>query len=358
MTRPGLSALGFTPALAEAFAPLEAEGLVPGRVVAGLTARLVRVGTADGELTAEIAGSLRHRARDSEELPAVGDWVALKPGGSKAGAVLLSVLPRRTAFVRRAAGDRTIAQVLAANVDTVFLVMGLDADYNPRRLERALVLAFESGAEPVVLLNKADLAPDLAAQRAEIERVAHGVPVCVVAAKPGEGLEQLAAWLGPGRTVALLGSSGVGKSTILNRLLGREKQKTRDVRASDQRGRHTTTHRELFLLPSGALLLDTPGLREIQLWSDGGAGVDAAFDDVVSLATTCRFTTCRHAGEPGCAVAAAIGAGRLDAARLESYLKLQAEVRSLEVRQDPLQRLEERGRWKAVHKSLRKGKRD
>lgn len=358
MTRPGLAALGFGPAQAEAFAPLEAEGLVPGRVVAGLTARLVRVGTEDGELTAEIAGSLRHRARRAEELPAVGDWVALKPGGDEDGAVLLSVLPRRTAFVRRAAGERTVAQVLASNIDTVFLVMGLDGDYNPRRLERALVLSFESGAEPVVLLNKADLAPDLPAQRAEIERIAHGVPVRVVAAKAGEGLDQLAPWLGPGRTVALLGSSGVGKSTILNRLLGDERQKTREVRLGDQRGRHTTTHRELFLLPSGALLLDTPGLREIQLWSDGGAGVDAAFDDVVTLAARCRFTTCHHTGEPGCAVGIAIGDGRLDAGRLESYLKLQAEVRSLEVREDPLKRREERGRWKTIHKSLRRGKRD
>jgi len=246
--------------------------------------------------------------------------------------------------------------VLAANVDTVFLVMGLDADFNPRRLERALVLAWESGAAPVVLLNKADLCPDVEARRAEIEAVAAGVPVRVIAAKPGQGLDALAHWLAFGQTVALLGSSGVGKSTLVNRLLGREKQKTRDVRASDQRGRHTTTHRELVTLPGGALLLDTPGLREIQLWSDG-AGLEATFEDVQGLAAHCRFTDCGHGKEPGCAVRAAVEGGRLAAPRLASFHKLQAELRAMEIREDPLKRREERSRWKAIHKSLRQPKR-
>jgi ribosome biogenesis GTPase len=182
------------------------------------------------------------------------------------------------------------------------------------------------------------------------------VPVLVLAAKHGEGLEALAPWLQRGRTVALLGSSGVGKSTLVNRLLGREKQKTLEVRASDQRGRHTTTHRELVALPGGALLLDTPGLRELQLWSDG-AGLDAVFEDVSAVALACRFTDCGHGSEPGCAVRAAVDEGRLAADRLASYQKLQAELRALEVREDPLKRRAERSRWKSIHKSLRHGKR-
>ncbi len=353
MTAPGLEALGYTAALARAAAPFEAQGLRPGRVVAAHTQHLLRVGTAEGDLLAEVSGALRHAAFGPQDLPAIGDWVALRPrpGG---GASIQALLPRRTAFVRRAAGERTVAQVLAANVDTVFLVMGLDADFNPRRLERALVLAWESGASPVVLLNKADLSPQHDAQRQAVERVAAGVAVRVIAAKPGEGLDALAPWLRPGQTVALLGSSGVGKSTIVNRLLGREKQKTREVREADQRGRHTTTHRELIALPGGALLIDTPGLREIQLWSDG-TGLQAAFEDVHLLAAACRFGDCSHATEPGCAVLAAVAEGRLDAARLESYRKLQSELRSLEVREDPLKRREERSRWKAIHKSMRHG---
>jgi ribosome biogenesis GTPase len=343
--------LGFDDAVAAAFAPFAAEGLVPGRVVAAHTA-LLRVALEAGEALARVAGALRYHARGPEDLPAVGDWVAVRPREAGHRAVVQAVLPRRTAFLRRAPGDRAVAQVLAANVDTVFLVTGLDGDYSLRRIERALVLAWESGASPVVLLNKADLCDDVAGRRAEVESVAPGVPVLAVAAKPGEGIEALAPWLVPARTVALLGSSGVGKSTLVNRLLGREKQRTREVLAGDQRGRHTTTHRELVPLPGGAVLVDTPGLRELQLWSDG-AGLEAAFEDLHALAATCRFTDCGHGREPGCAVRKAVEEGRLDRARLESFHKLQAELRALEVREDPLKRRAERSRWKAIHKSLR-----
>jgi ribosome biogenesis GTPase len=355
LTGPGLRELGFVGPVAESFAPFAAQGLVPGRVVVG-HARLLRVRTEDGETLAAVAGSLRHRARGPEDRPAVGDWVALRPREGGHRAVVQAVLPRRTAFVRRAAGDRAVAQVLAANVDTVFLMTGLDGDFSLRRVERALVLAWESGADPVVLLNKADVCDDVPARRAAVEAVAPGVPVRVIAAKPGEGLDSLALWLVPGRTVALLGSSGVGKSTLVNRLLGREKQKTREVLEAGQRGRHTTTHRELILLPGGALLLDTPGLRELQLWSDE-ASLQATFGDVHELSSACRFTDCRHGTEPGCAVRAAVEEGRLDAARLDSFLKLQAELRALEIREDPLKRREERSRWTAIHKSLRHPKR-
>ncbi len=356
MTDRRLGELGFTAAQADAFQPFAAEGLVPGRVVAGHT-RYLRVATADGETLAELAGSLRHQARRAEQRPAVGDWVALRPSADAGSALIQAVLPRRAAFVRRAAGARAVAQVLAANVDTVFLVMGLDGDFNLRRVERALVLAWDSGASPVLLLNKADLCPDAEQKRALVERVAPGVPVCVVAAKPGEGLAALEPWLLPGRTVVLLGSSGVGKSTLVNRLLGRERQRTREViESADQRGRHTTTHRELIELPGGALLIDTPGLRELQLWSDG-AGLEAAFDDVSTFADSCRFTDCGHGNEPGCAVRAAVADDRLDAARLDSYLKLHAELRALQIREDPLKRRAERGRHRAAFKAQRQPKR-
>jgi ribosome biogenesis GTPase / thiamine phosphate phosphatase len=356
LTGPGLREIGFSGPVAESFAPFAAQGLVPGRVVAGHVG-LLRVRTDEGEALAAVAGSLRHRARAPEDRPAVGDWVALRPPGQGHRAVVQAVLPRRTAFVRRAAGKKDVPQVLAANVDTVFLVMGLDGDFSLRRIERALVLTWESGAVPVVLLNKADLCDDVPARRAEVEAVAPGVPVRAIAAKPGEGLDALIPWLVPGQTVALLGSSGVGKSTIVNRLLGREKQKTQEVLEAGQRGRHTTTHRELVALPGGALLLDTPGLREIQLWSDE-TGLQAAFEDVQDLAARCRFTDCRHGGEPGCAVQAAVEEGRLDAARLDSFRKLQAELRALEIREDPMKRREERARWKAIHKSMRHPKKE
>jgi ribosome biogenesis GTPase len=354
LTGPGLRELGFVGPVAESFTPFAAQGLVPGRVVVGHS-RLLRVRTEEGEALVEVAGSLRHQARGPEDRPAVGDWVALRPAEGGHRAVVQAVLPRKTAFVRRAAGRRAVPQVLAANVDTVFLVMGLDGDFSLRRVERALVLAWESGAVPVVLLNKADVCDDVPRRRAEVEAVAPGVPVCVIAAKPGEGLDSLAPWLVPGRTVALLGSSGVGKSTLVNRLLGREKQRTREVLEAGQRGRHTTSHRELIPLPGGALLLDTPGLRELQLWSDE-TGLQTTFGDVHELSSACRFTDCRHGTEPGCAVRAAVEEGRLDASRLDSFRKLQAELRALEIREDPFKRREERSRWKAIYKSLRQGK--
>jgi ribosome biogenesis GTPase len=343
--------LGWTPSLAEVFRPFAAEGLEPGRVVAAHT-RLLRVRGEAGERLAEAAGRLRHEARGPEDLPAVGDWVALRPRAGERRGVIQALLPRRTAFVRRAAGDQAVAQVLAANVDTVFLVAGLDGDFNPRRIERALVVAWESGAEPVILLNKADICPDAEARRTEIVRAAPGVPVHVIAAKAGWGLETLAPYLARGRTVALLGSSGVGKSTLVNRLLGEEKLKTREVSAADQRGRHATTHRELVPLPGGGLLLDTPGFREIQLWA-GGEGLQAVFEDVEALAASCRFRDCAHDGEPGCAVRGALETGALEPKRLGSYRKLQGELRAFETREDPVRRRAEKARWRTIHKTLR-----
>jgi ribosome biogenesis GTPase len=344
-----LEELGWSPFFAEAFVALGLDGLVPARVVAVHT-RLLRVRSALGERLAEPSGRLRHSARDPERLPAVGDWVALRAPAGHHRAVVQAVLPRRSAFRRRAAGGVTVQQVLAANVDTVFLVMGLDRDFNPRRLERALVLAWESGAAPVVLLNKADLCEDVEARQKQTEDVAPGVPVRVVAAKEGRGLDGLRPWLGRGQTVALIGSSGVGKSTLVNRLLGEERLRTREVRESDQRGRHATTHRELVPLPAGGMLLDTPGLREIQLWA-GGEALGAVFDDVEALAAGCRFRDCAHLSEPACAVRAAVEGGRLPEERLASYQKLRAELRALRIREDPELQREQRARWRALHRA-------
>jgi len=348
---PALQDLGWTPSLAEAWRSLATEGLVPARVVAAHT-RLLRVRGEAGEWLAEVTGRLRREARDPRERPAVGDWVALRPRAGEPRAVIQAVLPRRTAFVRRAAGGQSVAQVLAANIDTVFLVAGLDGDFNLRRIERTLVLAWESGAEPVILLNKADVCDDSETRRLEVEGTAPGVPVHVISAKTGRGLEALAPYLRRGQTVALLGSSGVGKSTIVNRLLGVEKQKTREVRRADQRGRHTTTHREVVSLPAGGLLVDSPGLREIQLWA-GGEGLQATFEDVETLAPSCRFRDCAHDGEPGCAVRAAVEDGALAAERFESFRKLRAEVRAQELRDDPDLRRAQKARWRSIHKSLR-----
>jgi ribosome biogenesis GTPase len=283
----------------------------------------------------------------------VGDWVALETRVAEGRATIHAVLPRRSAFVRKAAGAAREVQVLAANIDTAFLVMGLDSDFNPRRLERALVLAWESGATPVVLLNKADLCPDLGERQRTAEWADPGVPVHALSARRGQGLEALERYLQPGRTVALLGSSGAGKSTIANRLLGEERLRTAEVRPHDQRGRHTTSHRELFALPGGALLIDTPGLRELQLWATE-EGLADAFEDVDRLARSCRFRDCRHRGEPGCAVTAAVESGELSEERLRSHHKLAAELHHLEVRANPDLERAQRARWRAMHRAARK----
>ncbi len=246
---------------------------------------------------------------------------------------LPSATARRTAFTRRAAGEPTGEQVVAANVDVVFVVMGLDRDYNPRRLERYLLMARESGAAPVILLTKPDLSPDVSAHIRDVTTLAGDIVVYVVNPKRGEGVEQLHAHLEAGRTAALLGSSGVGKSTIINRLVGVDVQRTREVRASDSRGRHTTTHRELVMLPGGGLIIDTPGMRELQLW-DAADAVRETFDDIEALAARCHFTNCRHRDEPRCAVKAAVAEGTLPAERLDSYVKLQDELATLARQQE------------------------
>jgi ribosome biogenesis GTPase len=279
--------------------------------------------------------------------PAVGDWVVLRDDA----AVIVKVLERKSKLSRKQPEREVREQVLAANIDVLFIVSGLDRDYNERRIERYLVMARESGARPVVLLNKSDLAGELGLDLAEViartERLSPGVQVLALSAKSDHGLDALPAQLKPGETAALIGSSGVGKSTILNRLLGDERQRTNTVSADD-RGRHTTTTRQLFVMPGGWLLMDLPGLREVQLWASTEDLADS-FDDIVALATACRFRDCAHAGEPGCAV----GAAAVEPARLANYLKMQKELAHLERKLDPRLAKETRAKWKAIEKSVR-----
>jgi ribosome biogenesis GTPase / thiamine phosphate phosphatase len=347
-----LESLGYTSFFEEAFRAVEIDGLVPGRVTAGYT-HVYRVTTETDDLLGDVSGRLRHEARGPEDFPAVGDWVGVAPRAGEGKTTIHLVLPRRTAFVRRAAGGRDECHVLAANVDTIFLIAGLDGDFNPRRIERALVLAWDSGAEPVVVLNKADLPTDVENRRREMRAAASGVPVLVVSAREGTGLDALRTYLTPGRTIALLGSSGAGKSTLANRLLGDERLRTSEVRRHDQRGRHTTTHREILPLSGGALLLDTPGLRELQLWA-GEDALGSAFSDVAALAAGCRFRDCRHQGEPGCAVAAAVDSGALAEERLQSHDKLERELEHQRVREDVGLQRAQKAKWKAIHKAARK----
>ena len=313
---------------------------------------LWRVAGDIAERWAEASGTLRAGAETGDDWPAVGDWVAVEMPGGNERALVQKVLPRRSKFVRKVAGRRLEEQVIAANVDTAFVVMALDNDFNVRRLERYLAQCFESGAKTVVVLNKADDREDVAERLAEVETIAPGVPIFAMSARTGKGAEELDAFLGPGQTVVLVGSSGVGKSTLVNLFLQRDAQAVREVRASDSRGRHTTTSRELFALPGGALMIDTPGLRELQLWG-AAEGVEQTFGDIEELAAQCKFGNCGHTTEPGCAVQAAIADGRLDAERLENQRKLEREQAFLRRKVDPNERQHEKDRVKKLHKGAR-----
>ncbi|MHB8530636.1 MAG: ribosome small subunit-dependent GTPase A [Caulobacteraceae bacterium] len=341
---------GWSDALARQFNLSYPAGFVPGRVIVQQRGLWTLV-THKGECTAELSGRLGLEAA-SGGYPVVGDWVALNQASEGERAVIHHVLPRRTAFVRRAAGPAGGEQVVAANADLAFLTASLNADLNPRRLERYLAAAWQSGAKPVIVLTKADLCPDVGAAASEAQGLAIDTPVIAVSAVSGEGLDDLRGHLEPGRTAVLLGSSGVGKSTLVNALLGVPRMATGAVRADDERGRHTTSHRELILLPSGGLLLDTPGMRELGLW-DSEEGLSAAFEDVEALAARCRFSDCGHTSEPGCAVRTALESGLLDANRWKSYGKLQRELAHLESRDNPALRAARRRRWVQINKANR-----
>ena len=324
---------------------------VPARVV-GQQRKFWCVAGDFGECWAEASGKLRLAADEGADWPAVGDWVVAELHGVETNVVIQEVLPRRSKFVRKSPGKKMEDQVIAANVDTALLVSALDGDFNPRRVERYLAQCWESGARPVIVLNKADACEEAREKAVEMKRVAIGTAVCVVSAKTEQGFSELGEFLRPGHTLVLLGSSGVGKSTIANRLLGEAVQEVQPVRESDSRGRHTTTSRELLVLPGGALLMDTPGLREMQLW-DAEDGVAQVFADIDALAAQCRFGDCRHEGEPGCAVLAALDAGMLDPGRLENRRKFLREQEFLRRKMDPEARAEHNQRIKQLMRGVR-----
>jgi ribosome biogenesis GTPase len=334
---PALNELGWDDGWSSALEQRDDDNLIPARVAAQHRGAYV-VWTADGELRARAAGRLFYEHELGEPVPAVGDWVALRES------TITAILPRRSAFIRKRAGFGSDEQVLAANVDTAFLLAGLDDDFSLRRLERYVTTAWDSGAVPVIVLTKADLCDDVGDALLQVETVAIGVPVVPVSNVTGFGVDDVEERLQPGQTAVLLGSSGVGKSTLLNRLAGNELMRTGAV-AADGTGRHTTTHRELVRLPTGALMIDTPGLRELQFW-EGDVG--AAFEDIEALALECRFRDCAHESEPGCAVHEAIDAGTLALDRLRSWRKLQRELEAIAARTDRRLRAARKKRWKQI----------
>jgi ribosome biogenesis GTPase len=334
-----LETLGWDADWSSKFEQLEADNLIPARVAAQHRGAYV-LWSADGELRARTAGRLFYAHEVGAPLPAVGDWVGVARVGD--AATIECILWRRSAFTRKEPGRNSADQVLAANVNTAFLLAGLDDDFSLRRIERYVATTWESGAEPVVVLTKTDICPDVGAAVLAVENVAIAVPVLPVSNVTGEGLEALDPYLLPGRTAVLLGSSGVGKSSLLNRLAGTDLMPTSEL-AADGTGRHTTTHRELVRLPSGALVIDTPGLRELQFWE---GDLSAAFEDIEALARECRFRDCAHVREPGCAVLGAVDDGRLELDRLRSWRKFQRELESIAARTDRRLRIARKRRWK------------
>ncbi len=349
-----LESLGWNDRLSSVYEPFAGDGAVPGRV--SIQHRgAYDVLTEEGELRCEVVRRLVHEAASTAELPVVGDWVVVAPGVEPGTGTLTAVLPRFTKFSRKTAWQATEEQVLAANIDVAFLVASMNEDLNLRRLERYLILAWESGARPVIVLTKSDLHPAAEVAVADVATVAGGVPVLAISSVTGAGLDELTGFLTPGVTAVLLGSSGVGKSTIVNTLMGEELLATQGLR-NDGRGRHTTTRRELIQLPGGGLIIDTPGIREVQLWV-ADEGIDEAFEDITQLFAHCRFSDCAHDREPGCAVHAALADGTLSADRWESYLKLQGELAHLERKLDKRAAAEERKKWKAITQGARESMR-
>ncbi|MBD2775088.1 ribosome small subunit-dependent GTPase A [Iningainema tapete] len=345
-----LQSLGWSDFFASSFEPYRQQGFTVGRVAIEHRNTYILY-SKQGEVSAEVSGKLRHQARERQDFPAVGDWVVIR-AKSEERAIIHEILPRKSKFSRKTVGAKTEEQIVATNVDTVFLVSGLDGDFNPRRIERYLILAWDSGAYPVIVLNKADLCNNLEDCLAEVEAVALGVPIIVLSAANNQGLDALTPYLKLGQTVALLGSSGVGKSTITNQLMGEAVQAVQSVRLHDDRGKHTTTYRELILLPHSGLIMDTPGMREIQIWA-GDESLQETFADIEELAQQCRFRDCQHFREPGCAVQQSLVEGRLDYSRFLNYQKLQKEMNYLTRKQDHREHLAEKERWKKITKAMR-----
>ncbi|MGA7240198.1 MAG: ribosome small subunit-dependent GTPase A [Bryobacteraceae bacterium] len=345
-----LELLGASARVRGAFGPYLQRGLALARVAVAHR-DLYRLYTEAGEIAAEPSGALWYGAADTASMPVVGDWVAARIVNSEQ-AIVETVLPRHSCFYRRAVGKREERQAIAANLDLVFLVCGLDADFNLRRIERYLTLAADSGVAPAIVLNKADVCADPSARARDVAAISKA-PVVTLSALAREGIAQLEPFLACAPTVALLGSSGAGKSTIANALLGEDRLRTGAVRESDSRGRHTTTHRELLPLPGGGALIDTPGMRELQLWA-GAESVGEVFGEIAALAAECRFGDCSHSNEPGCAVAKALAVGALAQDRWESYRKLRAEAHRHEARADARVAQEDKRKLKRMMKDVRR----
>ena len=343
-----LTQLGWDTFFQKHFEKLKMLGSVPARVISESKGSY-QLFSQYGELTAKISGKMRYHVGTENQYPAVGDWVIIKPLIDEQKGIIQDILPRKSKFSRKVAGERTKEQVVSANVDTVFIVSGLDGgrNFNLRRIERYLTLAWSSGAAPVVILNKVDLCQDVNVYIRNVEGIATGISIHPVSAKERLGLDALRNYLTKGNTVAFLGSSGVGKSALINALLGVEKQGTGEVREDDRMGRHTTTKRELILLPDGGMVIDTPGMREIQMWA-GEEDLQGTFYEIEMLSKGCRFSDCSHNIEAGCAVRAAIDNGDLDPARMESYQKLQKELTYLASREEHSTRLHEKAKWKKI----------
>jgi ribosome biogenesis GTPase len=320
-------------------------GMSAGRVSLEYS-RFYRVYTAVGEISAEIAGRLKHEADSRADLPAVGDWVALRVIEGEEKGLIQAVLPRRTQLRRKTKGKRTDEQIIGANIDTIFIVTSLNQDFSLRRIERYFAVACESGARPVIVLNKSDLCTDVEMKVSDTREISFGTPIHAISAIRGDGLRELQQYFGEGKTIALIGSSGVGKSTLINRLIGEDRLEVNEIREHDDQGKHTTRHRELILLPGGGLMLDTPGMRELQLWD--AEGVETVFEDVDTIASRCHFNNCRHQTEPGCEVKVALKEGTLDPGHFENYLKLQRELAYLARRKDAFAERSERNRWKKL----------
>jgi len=347
--------LGWDVFFEQEFKKLGKDDLIPVRVT-GQEKYSFKVAGEQGELEARLSGKMLHNGDSPELYVAVGDWVAASVPSTGRIVIIEAVLPRKSRFSRQASGGRDRSsggvlaeQVLAANLDTVFIVSALDSGrgLNLRRIERALTLAWESGAAPIILLNKTDLCAELFQVIMDVEKVAVGVPVLPISAAKGTGIEHLKAHIPFGKTAVFLGPSGVGKSSLINALFGSERLKTGEVRLEDSAGRHTTTHRELILLPEGGIVIDTPGIREIQLWT-GRDTLDDTFPEILELSRHCRFKDCTHNSEPDCAVQKAVVEGELDIGRLRSYEKLQKELHYLSARQQDRVRIEEKERWRKI----------